>query len=147
MLRLVAVAASWLACGSGASAQNCVIKSGTNDSAITQNCEANPRTNPLSIVSKGFENSSEENGTWRHRLFVQIGRPINLFLAACGDGVVDVGGAPWPSGVAAFSGRITRENCVGHRAFKVEPGRWTFWVITAAHDSQFTLHPVIQQLP
>ncbi len=144
MRRLIVVATLCLACGSEVSAQNCVIKSGTNDSAIAQNCATSPRTNPLSIVSKEFASSGAENGTWRHRLLVQIARPINLFLAACGDGVVDVGGAPWPGDVAAFSEKMTRENCVGHRIFKVDPGRWSFWVITAAHDSEFTLHPVIQ---
>lgn len=134
----------WLAAGSIAQAQSCIIISGANDSAVTQNCTVGQRYAPLSIMSREFENSREQDGTWRHRILVQIGKPINLFLAACGDGVVDVGGSPWPGGTEAVAERMTREKCVGHRILKTEPGRWAFWVITAAADTSFSLHPVIQ---
>lgn len=140
----IALIIFWLATGSGSWAENCMIIRGGNDAAQTQNCATHPQSAALSVVGHDFENSQEQDGKWRHQFFVQIAKPINLFLAACGEGVVDVGGSPWPGGTAAVSDKVTRDTCVGHRVFKVAPGRWALWVITAAEDTRFTLHPVIQ---
>ena len=134
----------WFAAGTAARAENCVIEGGNTEAAVAHNCIISPRPAPLSIVSKDFENSREQDGTWRHQLFVQIGKPMTLFLAACGDGVVDVGGSPWPAGKAEISDKSSRDNCVGHRMFNIAPGRLAIWVITSAEDTKFTLHPVVR---
>ncbi len=129
---------------SGAVAQSCVIASDTHDNAVSQNCAAGSRSVALVVVSKEFENLPEHEGTWRHRLVVEFRKQTTLFLAACGDGVLDVGGAPWPSGTIAAADKVTRQDCVGRRMFNLASGRWSIWVTTTAEDTKFTLHPVVQ---
>jgi hypothetical protein len=132
----------WLLQPSAAVAQNCVIISGTHDSAASQNCAMTGQAAVLAVVSKEFENSPEQDGTWRHQLVVEFRKSTTLFLAACGDGVVDVGGGPWPSGAVAAADKVARKNCVGRRMFKPAIGKWSIWVITSAEDTKFSLHPV-----
>lgn len=142
MQNAFAIVAIWLASASACLAQNCVISGGTNFGSIIQNCYFAPP--PLSIISKEFENTRLPNGSFQHQIFVQIGQPVTLLLIACGDGVVDVDGSPWPAGMTSESEKMTHENCVAHRLYNAAPGRWALWVTTAREESKFTLQPIIE---
>jgi hypothetical protein len=139
--RIVAIVGIWLALGSAAWTQ-CVITGGTNYGSIVQNCNFAPP--PLTILSKDFERIKMPDGTFRQQIFVQVGQPITLLLVACGDGVTDLGAAPWPAWMASASDKMTRENCVAHRFFNTAPGRWAMWVDLKVKDAKFTLQPVIE---
>jgi len=128
---------------SAARAQNCVITGGINYGSIIQNCTALPP--PLTIISKEFENKAMPDGTFRHQIFVQVGQPVTLVLAGCGDGVIDVEASPFPAGMTSESDKITQGKCVAHKFFNTSPGRWAIWVTTNAKDTQFTLQPIIEQ--
>jgi hypothetical protein len=123
---------------------NCVITGGMNYGSIIQNCNFAPP--PLSVISKEFENIRMPDGTFRRRIFVQVGQPITLLLIACGDDVSDVSGGPSPAGMSSQSDLMVHasEKCVGRRFFNTQPGKWEMWATTKAEDSKFTLQPVIE---
>jgi hypothetical protein len=124
-------------------AQNCVISGGTNYGSIIQNCNFTPP--PLSIVSSAFENIRMPDGTFRHRIFVQVGQPITLLLVACGDGILDLDAGPTPAGATYQSGKMTNGNCIAYRYFNTPPGKWEMWVTSKAEDTKFTLQPIVER--
>ena len=87
------------------------------------------------------------DGTFRRRIFVQVGQPVTLLLTACGDGISDLVLIPTPAGMTTPSDLMVHaaDKCVGRRLFNTQPGKWEMWVTTKAEDSQFTLQPVIEK--
>jgi len=123
--------------------QQCVITGGTNTN-VTQNCIVNPTPPPIVLLLPKFEDGPPDKDVFPHRILARLSVTEDLILVACGDGVVDVDGSPWPAGMVTGPSVERNGNCIAKLFQNASAGKWMFQVTTREPATKFTLQPIVR---